>query len=88
MAENLAVATGRRKTAVARAFLRQGTGVITVNEKTVDVYFPTPILASIVKSPLKVTSSEERFDAVLTVVGGGPAGQAEACRHAISRALT
>ncbi len=88
MAENLAVATGRRKTAVARAFLRPGTGVITVNEKTVDVYFPTPILASVAKSPLKVTSNEERFDVVLTVVGGGPAGQAEACRHAISRALT
>lgn len=88
MAENLAVATGRRKTAVARVFLRQGTGTITVNEKALDAYFPTPILASMVKSPLKVTSNEERFDAVVTVVGGGPSGQAEACRHALARALT
>jgi len=88
VAENLAVATGRRKTAVARAFLRQGAGKITVNGKTLEEYFAIPILVSIVKAPLKVTSNEERFDATMTVVGGGPAGQAEACRHALSRALT
>jgi small subunit ribosomal protein S9 len=88
VAENLAVATGRRKTAVARAFLRQGSGKITVNGKTVDEYFAIPILVSVAKSPLKVTSSEDRFDVNVTVVGGGPAGQAEACRHALSRALT
>ena len=87
MAENLAVATGRRKTAVARVFLRQGAGKITVNDKTVDEYFAIPILVSMAKSPLRVTSSEERFDAIFTVVGGGPSGQAEACRHALSRAL-
>jgi small subunit ribosomal protein S9 len=88
VAENLAVATGRRKTAVARAFLRQGAGKITVNGKTKEEYFAIPILVNMVTLPLKVTSSEERFDVTFTVVGGGPAGQAEACRHALSRALT
>jgi small subunit ribosomal protein S9 len=87
VAENLAVATGRRKTAVARVFLRQGSGAITVNGKTVDEYFAMPILVSMVKLPLKVTSSEDRFDVSATVIGGGPSGQAEACRHALARAL-
>jgi small subunit ribosomal protein S9 len=88
VAENLAVATGRRKTAVARAFLRQGTGKITVNGKTPEEYFAIPILVSMAKSPLKVTSSEERYDVTVTIAGGGPSGQAEACRHALARALT
>jgi small subunit ribosomal protein S9 len=88
LAENLAVATGRRKTAVARVFLRQGAGKITVNGRTLEEFFAIPILVSMVKLPLKVTSTEERFEILFTVVGGGPAGQAEACRHALARALT
>jgi small subunit ribosomal protein S9 len=84
----LVVATGRRKTAVARAFLRQGAGQNMVNGKTFEEYFAIPFLVSMARSPLKVTSSEESFHVVLTVVGGGPAGQAEACRHAVARALT
>lgn len=88
VAENLAVATGRRKTAVARAFLRQGAGECTVNGKSFEQYFAIPILVSVARSPLKVTSTEDRYHVVVTVTGGGPAGQAEATRHAVARVLT
>jgi small subunit ribosomal protein S9 len=87
MAENLALGTGRRKTAVARVFLRSGDGKITVNERDVTDYFANGSLLYVVRQPLDATDSLNSFDIVIKVKGGGPAGQAGACRHGISRAL-
>lgn len=87
MAENLALGTGRRKTSVARVYLRSGSGKITVNGKDVEKYFVNPTNVFIVKQPLDVTDNLAKFDIVITVSGGGVTGQAGACRHAISRAL-
>jgi small subunit ribosomal protein S9 len=79
--------TGRRKTSTARVHLRQGNGVITVNRRTFDDYFPNEVLKMIIKQPLSLTETAEKFDLVVTVDGGGPSGQAGAIRHGISRAL-
>jgi small subunit ribosomal protein S9 len=84
---NLSLGTGRRKTAVARVYLRQGNGKITVNGKDVDSYFKNPGLTYVVKQPLDVTDSLGKYDVVVNVKGGGPTGQAGACRHGIARAL-
>ena len=87
MVKNLALGTGRRKTAVARVFLREGKGEIRVNGKKVDDYFGNPSFVYVVKQPLAVTGSETKFDVLINVKGGGPSGQAGACRHGIARAL-
>ncbi len=87
MAENLALGTGRRKTAVARVFLRSGSGEITVNGKKADEYFSNPSLLFVVKQPLDVTDSLAKYDILINTRGGGPTGQAGACRHGIARAL-
>lgn len=87
MVENIAVTTGRRKTAVARVFLRAGKGNITVNGKKLEEYFPLSIHPIIIRQPLEVTDTIDKFDFLITVKGGGVSGQAGACRHAISRAL-
>ena len=87
MAENLSYGTGRRKTAIARVFLRSGSGKITVNGKTPEEYYPTELLAQNIKKPLEVTDNLSRFDLLVTVSGGGPAGQSDACKHGIARAL-
>lgn len=87
MAENLALGTGRRKTAVARVFLRAGSGNITVNGKKAEEYFANPSLLFVVRQPLDVTDSLTKYDLLITTRGGGPTGQAGACRHGISRAL-
>ena len=79
--------TGRRKTATARVFLRPGTGAIKVNDRDIDHYFPSDILKMVVRQPMVLTETVERFDVVATVEGGGFAGQAGAVRHGISRAL-
>lgn len=79
--------TGRRKTATARVFLRPGAGGITVNDRTIDEFFPNEALKMIVKQPLALTETAEKFDIFVTVKGGGSAGQAGAVRHGISRAL-
>jgi small subunit ribosomal protein S9 len=79
--------TGRRKTATARVFLRPGSGEIQVNGRALDNYFPSDILRMVVRQPLVLTETAERFDIVATVEGGGIAGQAGAVRHGISRAL-
>jgi len=79
--------TGRRKTATARVFLRPGSGAIQVNGRALDNYFPSDILRMVVRQPLVLTETVERFDIVATVEGGGIAGQAGAVRHGISRAL-
>jgi small subunit ribosomal protein S9 len=79
--------TGRRKSAVARVFLRPGSGEITINGRTLDDYFPNNVLRMVVHQPLQVTETMDKFDAAVTVEGGGSAGQAGAVRHGISRAL-
>ncbi len=88
MVRNLGLGTGRRKTAVARVYLREGTGKITVNNLELDKYFPIATVAGTVRQPLVVTASDNKFDIVINVVGGGPTGQAGACRHGIARALS
>lgn len=84
---NLAVGTGRRKTSVARVFLRDGSGKITVNGREADEYFKNPGLTYVVQQPLDVTDSLSKYDVLINVRGGGPTGQAGACRHGIARAL-
>nr|WP_318740080.1 30S ribosomal protein S9 [uncultured Treponema sp.] len=87
MVKNIAIGTGRRKTATARVFLREGSGKITVNGKDVKDYFATAEQVNIVNQPLLVTSSANKFDILINVTGGGLNGQAAACLHGISRAL-
>jgi len=84
---NLAYGTGRRKTAVARVFLRSGNGTISVNGKTVEEYFRNPEYIARIKNPLSVTDSEARYDVLINVKGGGVSGQAGACLLGLSRAL-
>jgi small subunit ribosomal protein S9 len=79
--------TGRRKTAAARVFLRPGTGEVQVNGRALDDYFPNEVLKMVIKQPLHLTETAEKFDILVTVEGGGSAGQAGAIRHGISRAL-
>jgi small subunit ribosomal protein S9 len=79
--------TGRRKTASARVFMRPGAGEVKVNGRTLDHYFPNNVLKMIIKQPLLLTETAEKFDITVTVLGGGSAGQAGAIRHGISRAL-
>ena len=79
--------TGRRKTSTARVHLRQGTGAITVNHRSLDEYYGNDVLKMIIKQPLSLTETADKFDIVVTVDGGGPSGQAGAIRHGISRAL-
>jgi len=87
LAKYLAKGTGRRKTSVARAYLIQGSGALTVNGKALDDYFTVGGLGNIVKKPLEVTDTITAYDVLLNVKGGGISGQAEACRHGLSRAL-
>lgn len=87
MVKNLSQGTGRRKTSVARAYLRQGAGKIDVNGKDVTDYFRAEELEAQLRRPLDVTDSLKKFDLVVRVRGGGLSGQAAACLHAISRAL-
>jgi small subunit ribosomal protein S9 len=79
--------TGRRKTAAARVYLRPGAGEMKINGRGFDTYFPNEVLKMIIKQPLLLTETAEKFDIVVTVAGGGSAGQAGAIRHGISRAL-
>ncbi|MCL2601992.1 MAG: 30S ribosomal protein S9 [Treponema sp.] len=85
--KNLGVGTGRRKTSVARVYLREGSGKIVVNGKDVLQYFPQIGHMLMVRQPLMVTASENKFDILINVYGGGINGQAGACRHGIARAL-
>jgi small subunit ribosomal protein S9 len=79
--------TGRRKTATARVHMRPGSGAVEVNGRKLDGYFPSDVLVMVVRQPLVLTETAERFDISATVEGGGYAGQAGAIRHGISRAL-
>ena len=80
-------AIGRRKAAVARVFVKEGTGVITINNKDLAAYFPSSILQYIVKQPLAKLGVAEKYDIKVNIDGGGFKGQAEALRLAIARAL-
>ena len=79
--------TGRRKTSTARVYLRPGAGEVQVNRKAFDRYFPNETLRMIIRQPLQLTETTNKFDLYINVAGGGPAGQAGAIRHGITRAL-
>jgi small subunit ribosomal protein S9 len=80
--------TGRRKSSTARVFLIPGSGTIQVNQRTFDDYFPNNVLKMIIRQPLLLTETADKFDVRVLVEGGGPSGQAGAIRHGIARALT
>ena len=79
--------TGRRKTATARTRLYAGSGQIFINDRPIEEYFPRKTLQMIIRQPLVITKTQDRFDIRVNVCGGGVSGQAEAVRHGISRAL-
>lgn len=79
--------TGRRKSAAARVYLRPGTGDVRVNDKSFDEYFPNEALKMVIRQPLVITETGDKFDILVRVSGGGPSGQAGALRHGIARAL-
>jgi small subunit ribosomal protein S9 len=86
-AKGRSYATGRRKNAVARVWIKPGMGRITVNGKEEKIYFARPVLRMILRQPLIAANRDGQFDVVVTVMGGGLSGQAGAVRHGISRAL-
>jgi small subunit ribosomal protein S9 len=79
--------TGRRKTAAARVYLRPGNGDIQVNRRSFDDYFVSEALKMVIRQPLVITETADKFDIYVRVRGGGPTGQAGALRHGIARAL-
>jgi small subunit ribosomal protein S9 len=83
-----AYATGKRKDAIARVWVKPGSGKITVNEKEFVAYFARPVLQMILKQPIVAANRDGQFDIIATVTGGGLSGQAGAVRHGISKALT
>lgn len=87
MAANYYYGTGRRKTAVARVFLKSGSGNIVVNDKPVDEFFSRETGRMVVRQPLELTQNLATFDVMVNVTGGGESGQAGAVRHGITRAL-
>ncbi|GGD86153.1 30S ribosomal protein S9 [Aureimonas endophytica] len=87
-AQGRAYATGKRKDAVARVWVRPGTGKITINGKEFVAYFARPVLQMVLQQPIVAADRDGQFDIVATVAGGGLSGQAGAVRHGISKALT
>ena len=85
---NRAYATGKRKDAVARVWIKPGAGKIMVNTREVEVYFARPVLRMLIQQPLVAAARAGQYDVVCTVAGGGLSGQAGAVRHGISKALT
>jgi small subunit ribosomal protein S9 len=83
-----AYATGKRKNAVARVWIKPGKGAVTVNGRPLDVYFARPVLRMILNQPLVVANRLAQYDLMITVAGGGLSGQAGAVRHGLSKALT
>jgi small subunit ribosomal protein S9 len=83
-----AYATGKRKDAVARVWIKPGAGKIVVNTREVDVYFARPVLRMMIQQPLVAAARAGQYDVICTVAGGGLSGQAGAVRHGISKALT
>ncbi|MCU0912240.1 MAG: 30S ribosomal protein S9 [Rhodobacteraceae bacterium] len=82
-----AYATGKRKDAVARVWIKPGKGKVTVNGKDVNAYFARPVLQMILKQPFQIANVEGQFDVMATVAGGGLSGQAGAVKHGVSKAL-
>jgi len=87
-AQGRAYATGKRKNAVARVWIKPGSGKIVVNTKTVEVFFARPVLRMLIQQPLVAAGRNGQYDVICTVSGGGLSGQAGAVRHGISKALT
>jgi small subunit ribosomal protein S9 len=83
-----AYATGKRKNAVARVWIKPGGGTVTVNERAVEVFFARPVLRMLIQQPLVAANRQGQYDVTCTVSGGGLSGQAGAVRHGISKALT
>jgi small subunit ribosomal protein S9 len=83
-----AYATGKRKNAVARVWIKPGAGKITVNERTIEVFFARPVLRMLIQQPLVASNRNGQYDVICTVAGGGLSGQAGAVRHGLSKALT
>jgi small subunit ribosomal protein S9 len=83
-----AYATGKRKDAIARVWIKPGPGKITVNDRAVDVYFARAVLRMLIQQPLAVANRNGQYDVVVSVAGGGLSGQAGAVRHGLSKALT
>jgi small subunit ribosomal protein S9 len=83
-----AYATGKRKNAVARVWIKRGTGKITVNEREIEVFFARPVLRMMIGQPLAISNRNGQYDVICRVLGGGRAGQAGAVRHGLSKALT
>ncbi len=87
MPEIIYSATGKRKTSIARVWLKSGTGNILVNERLVDEYFGTETPKNIIRQPLQVTDTSDKYDIHVNVKGGGISGQAEAIRHGVAKGL-
>ncbi len=87
-AQGRAYATGKRKDAIARVWIKPGSGRITVNKKDFNAYFARPVLQMVLQQPIVAANRNGQYDIVVTVAGGGLSGQAGAVRHGISRALT
>ncbi|GLK68278.1 30S ribosomal protein S9 [Hansschlegelia plantiphila] len=83
-----AYATGKRKNAVARVWIRPGSGKVLINKRSLEVYFARPVLRMILEQPLNVANRKGQYDITVTVAGGGLSGQAGAVRHGVSKALT
>lgn len=86
--KNLGIGTGRRKEAIARVYIRDGAGKIVINGKEIKDYFSTPEQVQLASQAIMVTGNENKYDILINVKGGGMTGQAGACLHGISRALT
>ena len=87
MAENQYYGTGRRKSSAARVFIKPGSGNIVINQRSLEQYFGRETARMVVRQPLELTETVEKFDIYVTVLGGGVSGQAGAIRHGITRAL-
>ena len=87
-AQGRAYATGKRKNAIARVWIKRGAGKIVVNGKEYSKYFARPVLQMLLQQPIKIAARDAQYDVMATVVGGGLSGQAGAVRHGISKALT
>lgn len=87
MAEQRFYATGKRKTSIARVWLKPGEGSITINRRSMDEYFGRPTSKMVIRQPLELTDNLGKFDITVNVCGGGPSGQAGAIKHGITKAL-